>query len=482
MADQAVLQYDALVLQNELEAALQQAQANLVGVVDADDKPELDALVANLVGGIQLAATLADAIATPPPVVPPDPPIDPPVAMPDLVVDSVNPPATLKVGVPAPLLARVRNAGTAATPTGVAIGVGFLVNGKQVSWAASPLALAPGANRDLTTDGKPNGGTWIPDTAGQVTIVANVDDVNRIRETDAGETNNTRSITVTVLPADTPPVVVPPVTGPRGDVRLFPFQGGDNVAQRCHFSNMPLGDGAKFDTRPIPGYLNTNTTHWGLSIGGAGYPFVDQDRIGAPTAPPEGHVSIIRPDQLTVDDYYRYGFPNQQKLGPYKLTDGDNKNINMGASGLCHMWGCIRKADLDKGVINHALHLSINGIALDKNLTHVWPAYRVDGSAASTYKGFVPIGALLALPWDAVMPAGLTAYGRMVWKALREFGGYVSDLGGAVMAEATCQGLVNGGDTNAIMPHLRMVTNNTKDGITNLGGPGARRAAYLAKV
>jgi hypothetical protein len=109
----------------------------------------------------------------------------------------------------------------------------------------------------------------------------------------------------------------------------------------------------------------------------------------------------------------------------------------------------------------------------------------VDGYAESN-SGFVPYGSLFAIPKDAVMPSGLSPVGEMIWTALRDYGGYVSDAQGqvglptddftSIRAEATADPLLDearGRDMQKIGAQLRWVTNANRN---QVGGPGARLA------
>ena len=112
-------------------------------------------------------------------------------AAPDLVVVSVSwQPERPVAGEPVTFVAVVRNVGTDRTPERTH-GVGFTVDGEPVAWSGSSREpLAPGAERTYTADGGPAGGTW-PATAGEHTVRAGVDDVDRIGESD--ERNNVRT-------------------------------------------------------------------------------------------------------------------------------------------------------------------------------------------------------------------------------------------------------------------------------------------------
>jgi hypothetical protein len=99
-----------------------------------------------------------------------------PSALPDVIVTSLS----YAGGV---FTSTVKNQGTAATPAGIAIGVGYSVDGEFRTWGAVSGPLAGGASVTIGTNGGP---FTIP--PGTHTITAIVDDVNRFAESD--ETNN----------------------------------------------------------------------------------------------------------------------------------------------------------------------------------------------------------------------------------------------------------------------------------------------------
>ncbi len=85
----------------------------------------------------------------------------------------------------------VRNQGNAATPTGVTVGVAYLVDGTKCTWGFTNTPLAPGASATIGTQG---GACVIP--VGTHTITVFADDVNRMQE--SNKNNNTLSKTITV--------------------------------------------------------------------------------------------------------------------------------------------------------------------------------------------------------------------------------------------------------------------------------------------
>ena len=120
--------------------------------------------------------------------------------LPDLVVTAVSwTPVNLFDGTHAVFKATVLNRGSASTPSGTTLGVGFNVDGAgTVSWSSAySSALAPNASVLLTADGGPGGVNYWIAPAGAHTVTATVDDVNRI--TESIEDNNATTVAVTVF-------------------------------------------------------------------------------------------------------------------------------------------------------------------------------------------------------------------------------------------------------------------------------------------
>lgn len=262
--------------------------------------------------------------------------------------------------------------------------------------------------------------------------------------------------TTTVAPTTT--TTVPVVTR---DARLWPFRSTDPF-------NTPLGDQAAFDTRALGPTPNINTLGYGVTINGAGYSSPAQhDGV-------ENHITTIQPDGVSVLDYI--GVPPVKNGGPYDIRTSAI-GAGTGASHIGRLAGVLRQDDMVNG-IRHALKLSLPGSMLKKGW--VWPAQGQDAST-SDYAGFVPIGSLVGIPRSATMPTGMSPAGQKVWTALRTYGGYVTDRGGAIMAEATADAAVNPAraDMSKIWSQVRMVTNSTP---TNIGGPGARLAPVAPPI
>jgi len=120
--------------------------------------------------------------------------------LPDVVVTSVSwSPSNLFAGTNVVFKATVLNRGSAATPSGVTLGVGFNVDGAgTASWSSGySSALAPNESVTLTADGGPGGVNYWTATTGVHFVTATVDDINRFPE--SIEDNNSAVANFTVL-------------------------------------------------------------------------------------------------------------------------------------------------------------------------------------------------------------------------------------------------------------------------------------------
>lgn len=172
------------------------------------------------------------ATPTPTPSITPTPtPTPPPTAQPDLVVTNFTwNPASPTNGSSVIFTVTIKNQGAGSSPSGVIQGVGFYIDGSKTAntWTDNYTnSIPPGGSVTLTTNGPP----WTA-TTGTHTVIAWVDDVNRISE--SVETNNTLNKTVNVgadsptptptpiaLPTPTPtPTTCPPLPQDKGTVTL----------------------------------------------------------------------------------------------------------------------------------------------------------------------------------------------------------------------------------------------------------------------
>jgi subtilase family serine protease len=120
------------------------------------------------------------------------------LSLPDLIVTSLTwTPASPLTGNHVVFTAIVTNQGTASTPTGVEIGVGFYIDGSDVSWSGNDTtSLAPGKSVTLTANSGPTGVNYWVATHGSHTAKAWVDDAGRITESNEGNNTLSKSITV----------------------------------------------------------------------------------------------------------------------------------------------------------------------------------------------------------------------------------------------------------------------------------------------
>ncbi|WP_214040963.1 CARDB domain-containing protein [Methanoculleus sp.] len=145
-------------------------------------------------------------------------PTTPPVSsgMPDLVVTDISwAPASPASGDAVTLKATIKNQGDAPTPAGTKHGVLFTFDdgaaGSGVWSDTHTASIAPGEWVTLTANGGSAGATWKA-VEGTHTVKANVDDVNRIAE--SNDANNARSEQITVAKAASGSTPTPTPTTP----------------------------------------------------------------------------------------------------------------------------------------------------------------------------------------------------------------------------------------------------------------------------
>jgi hypothetical protein len=131
---------------------------------------------------VQLVGTVAPGTTPPTDTTPPT--VTAPSPLPDVIVSSLSYASGF-------FTSTVKNQGTAATPAGIAIGVGYSVDGVFRTFGGVSGPLAAGASVTIGT----NGG---PDTisTGTHTITTYVDEIDSFAESD--ETNNQLSQPITV--------------------------------------------------------------------------------------------------------------------------------------------------------------------------------------------------------------------------------------------------------------------------------------------
>jgi hypothetical protein len=146
----------------------------------------------------------------------------------------------------------------------------------------------------------------------------------------------------------------------------------------------------------------------------------------------------------------------------------------VGAAGNSELGGLLVQAQTDTGTIDHALQLAVDGSLLKPG--YVAPAIATDGSSSS---GMVQEGQLLAIPPGAPMPSGLSPLGQEVFRALQQYGAYVTEMGGTQTVLRAQQNAYNATtinaldtDLNKVLPLLEAVSGGspTSSGSTSSSG------------
>lgn len=129
------------------------------------------------------------------------------------------------------------------------------------------------------------------------------------------------------------------------------------------------------------------------------------------------------------------------------------------AAGSSQLGGLIVQAETDKGEIQHALSLALDGALLLPN--PVAPAIASDGGSAT---GVVHEGGKLAIPRSVAMPTGLSPLGQKVFRAMQNYGCFAIDtapgtLAIAMQSNAYDQATLNAlrVDMSALAPLLQLV-------------------------
>ncbi|OPY96570.1 hypothetical protein A5906_04835 [Bradyrhizobium sacchari] len=133
------------------------------------------------------------------------------------------------------------------------------------------------------------------------------------------------------------------------------------------------------------------------------------------------------------------------------------------ADGSSELGGLLVKAQTDTGTINHALQLAVDNSLLAPG--YVAPAIGTDG-----YTAGAPLqeGQLLAIAPGTPMPSGLSPLGQEVFRALQQYGAYITERGGGQTAlriqqnayDATTISALDA-DVNKLLPMLKLVSGGT---------------------
>jgi len=130
--------------------------------------------------------------------------------------------------------ATVKNQGTAPTPSGVTLGIGFSIDaGPNVTWSSSySSSLATNASVTLTANGGPTGSSAWKATPGLHTLTATADDINRFPESNEG--NNAMSVNLAISSG---PPKIGPVTVAANNVAGFTFSATAGIHYLLQYKN-----------------------------------------------------------------------------------------------------------------------------------------------------------------------------------------------------------------------------------------------------
>jgi hypothetical protein len=205
-------------------------------------------------------------------------------------------------------------------------------------------------------------------------------------------------------------------------------------------------------------------------------------RIPAKAQPADGtdrHLHVLDLDGTTLHetwDFRRTGATGAA-VGKYAEVDlcgtglstepwdpVDDSNGGSRAYGGSGVAGLIRTWELDAGVIRHAVALALTNDQLKQG--YVWPASSEDSTAA-LYAGSIPMGSLVVIPRDVDLDGlGLSRGGKILARALQDYGAYVVDRSDAVSfsaepgAESHRRLAQMRRDLFTLRAELRVVTNN----------------------
>lgn len=305
-------------------------------------------------------------------------------------------------------------------------------------------------------------------------------------------TSSTTSTTSTTIPTTTT-TLLPALTRVAAD---WPFAADSPW-------NIGVGTGATFESATgtkTANLISTSVTAW-VNAGQYSHPIYkasDSDpmasvsRSGYPTEYyriPNGataargtdmHMHVVEPNGRYVHESWKMQGANPTWTTGYHVRS-DLWGPGMGQRGVrayggSAVGGLIRKWELDKGEIRHAIALALTGCQLKSG--YVWPATAQDGNASTMYCGQVPMGSFAAIPRSVdVSTLGLSREGLILAKALQNYGTYVVDRAGSftfytdpVLDGTTALSHLRA-DMNKVRAQLRVVTNNSP---TSVNGGGLR--------
>jgi hypothetical protein len=194
----------------------------------------------------------------------------------------------------------------------------------------------------------------------------------------------------------------------------------------------------------------------------------------------DAHLHVLDPSGRYAYETWRMRRtgPSTWRAGAVGKVDlyGDGISGGTRAYGGSAIAGLIRRPEIDQRSIPHALAVALP--RADLRCGPVWPATLEDSGADHSYRGQVPLGALVAVPADVDLDAlRLDPDALALAHALQDYGGYVVDSS----AQFTLYAEPGADETrldrdraalDVIRRTLRVVENNSAD---HVSGGGARR-------
>ncbi len=187
-----------------------------------------------------------------------------------------------------------------------------------------------------------------------------------------------------------------------------------------------------------PRYAVTMTAGWGDPFAPDTVPIPDGTVVPPLTTtygdPGDGHLAVADPLQNKVYSLWqaeKVGNNWQASYGGLATLDGDGRETvgSSTATNLSRYGAVIRAAEIQAGVINHALFVSSDIC----DSTFRYPASKSDGTNAGGVATPIPQGARLQLDPSIDLDAisGITDGEKTIARALQTYGAYVGDKGGA---------------------------------------------------
>lgn len=187
-----------------------------------------------------------------------------------------------------------------------------------------------------------------------------------------------------------------------------------------------------------PRYAVTMTAGWGDPFAPDTVPIPDGTVVPPLTTtygdPGDGHLAVADPTTNKVYSLWqseKVGSDWQASYGGLAALDGDGRETagSSTATNLSRYGAVIRAAEIQAGVINHALFVSSDIC----DSTFRYPASKSDGTNVGGVPTPIPQGSRLQLDPSIDLDAisGMTDGEKTIARALQTYGAYVGDKGGA---------------------------------------------------